>query len=183
MWSPASTLYCGSGGQQTYEKTYLHANVELKGYLPVVLRNWPPVLPMKAFAGIHLGNHEVGDWTDEELAMIDGDAGGVWPRVIVVQSKQVWNVWRPTESPCEVAGAGVRDDRANVYDYLTRVAQHGVMIIIRIAPSPGNFEEAILPGWPDPDIVPTPHVDHAARRDARGSRLLRCQLGEVSRRG
>ncbi len=155
MWSPASTLYCGSGGQQTYEKTYLHANVELKGYLPVVLRNWPPVLPMKAFAGIHLGNHEVGDWTDEELAMIDGDAGGVWPRVIVVQSKQVWNVWRPTESPCEVAGAGVRDDRANVYDYLTRAAQHGVTIIIRIAPAPGNFEEAILPGWPDPDIVPT----------------------------
>lgn len=154
-WLPASQLYCYSGGQQTYEKTYLHVNVELKVYLPVVLRGYPPPPPMKAFAGIHLGNHEVGDWTDEELSLIDGDAGGVWPRVIVVQSKQVWNVWRPTESPCEVAGAGVRDDRANVYDYLTRAARKGVTIIIRIAPSPGNFEEAILPGWSDPDIVPT----------------------------
>lgn len=158
-WLPASTLYCYYYGGQTYEKTYLHAEVEFAEYLPLVMRGWPP-RGTKVYAGIHLGNHEIGDWTDDELALIDGDNGGEWPRVIVVQSKQVWNVWRPPDSPCEVAGADVWDDpqgvdRRNVYDYLTRAAQNGVTIIIRVAPSPGNFEEAILPGWPDPVQVPT----------------------------
>jgi hypothetical protein len=157
-WLPASQLYCNSGGQPSYEKTYLHAEIEFTVHLPLVLRNWPPPTP-KVYTGIHLGNHVGGDWTDDELALVDGDAGGAWPRVIVVQSKQVWNVWRPTESPCEVAGADVWNDpqgvdRRNVHDYLTRAAQNGVTIIIRVAPSPGNFEEAIQPGWPDPDQVP-----------------------------
>ena len=144
-WLAASQLYCYSGGQPTYEKTYLQADVEFAVHLPLVLRNWPPPTP-KVYTGIHLGNHVGGDWTDDELALVDGDAGGAWPRVIVVQSKQVWNVWRPTESPCEVAGADVWNDpqgvdRRNVYDYLTRAAQNGVTVIIRITPSPGNFED------------------------------------------
>jgi len=156
-WLQASQLYCDSGGQPSYEKTYLHAEIEFTVYLPLALRNWPPPTP-KVYSGVHLGNHESGDWTDDELVLIDGDAGGAWPRVIVVQSKQVWNVWRPSESPCQVVGADVWSDpgvdRGNVYDYLTRAAQNGVTIIIRITPSPGNFEEAILPGWPDPVQVP-----------------------------
>ncbi len=143
-WLRASQLYCDSDGQPSYEKTYLHAEVETAVYLPLVLRNWPPPTP-KVYSGIHLGNHEGGDWTDDELALVDGDAGGVWPHVIVVQSKQVWNVWRPPESPCQVMGADVWNDpgtdRRNVYDYLTRAAQNGVTIIIRITPSPGNFED------------------------------------------
>jgi len=118
------------------------AFVPMRTYLPLVMHNYPP--PMKQWTGIHLGNHEEkdnGDWTAEMLQPIDGDNGRSWPCVIVVQSKQIWNAWRPTESPCEVAGAGVREDRANVYDYLTRAANNGVTIIIRIAPSPGNFED------------------------------------------
>lgn len=156
-WLQASQLYCDPGGQPSYEKTYLHAEIEFVVHLPLVLRNWPP--PPKIYTGIHLGNHVGGDWIDDELALVDGDTGGAWPHIIVVQSKQVWNVWRPTESPCEVAGADVWSDptgvdRRNVYDYLTRAAQNGVTIIIRVAPSPGNFQEAILPGWPDPNQVP-----------------------------
>jgi len=157
-WLQTSQLYCYSGGQPSYEKTYLHAEVESAVYLPLVLRDWPPPTP-KVYSGIHLGNHEGGDWTDDELALVDGDAGGVWPRVVVVQSKQVWNVWRDeNKPPCEVAGADVwndpqKVDRRNVYDYLTRAAQNGVTIIIRIAPSPGNFEEAKAgtEGWWPPD--------------------------------
>lgn len=157
-WLPASQLYCDSGGQPSYEKTYLHAEIEFTVHLPLVLRNWPPPTP-KVYSGIHLGNHVGGDWTDDELALVDGDAGGAWPRVIVVQSKQVWNVWRDENTPpCEVAGADVWNDptgvdRRNVYDYLTRAAQNGVTIIIRIAPSPGNFEEAQAgtEGWWPPE--------------------------------
>jgi len=184
-WLQASQLYCNSGGQPSYEKTYLQAEVEFAVHLPLVLRNWPPPMP-KVYTGIHLGNHEGGDWTDDELALIDGDAGGAWPRVVVVQSKQVWNVWRPTESPCQVVGADVWNDpqgvdRRNVYDYLTRATQNGVTIIIRIAPSPGNFEEAILPGWPDPVQVPTRTLITQPDITPGGGGLLWRQLGEVPR--
>ncbi len=115
-------------------------------YLPLVIKNHPLPPSMKQWTGMHLGNHEGGDWTLEMLQSIDGDNGGVWPRSVVVQSKQVYNVWRSPEAPCEVAGAGVRGDRDVIHDYLKRAAQAGVWVIIRIAPSPGNFED-----WDDPE--------------------------------
>ncbi len=114
-------------------------------YLPLMVGNYPLPPSMKQWTGMHLGNHEGDDWTLEMLQPIDGDNGGVWPRAVVVQSKQVYNVWRAPEAPCEVAGAGVRGDRDIVHGYMKRAAQAGVWVVIRIAPSPGNFED-----WDDP---------------------------------
>ena len=41
-WAPADSLYCYDNGNQTYLKTYLHANTEVitsHVYLPLMLRN------------------------------------------------------------------------------------------------------------------------------------------------
>jgi hypothetical protein len=85
-----------------------------KVYLPAVMK--PPA--MKAFSGMHLGNRESGDWTAAMLDPLDGrKPGGIYPRAIVVQSKQVWQIDRPTnDGRCEVAGARVRDDRTRVHN-------------------------------------------------------------------
>ena len=60
-WAPASELYCYSGGQQTYEKTYFHIAVEYTLYLPLIVRNYPPppLAPRKNTMGIHLGAFQI----------------------------------------------------------------------------------------------------------------------------
>jgi hypothetical protein len=123
-------------------KEYLHApQGAFLSYLPVVMK--PPA--MKAFSGMHLGNRESSGWTSAMLDPLDGrKTGGIYPRAIVVQSKQVWQINRPTNPPCEVAGAIPRNDQPNrlaTYNYLTQAAKDGVIILIRIAPSPGNFDD------------------------------------------
>lgn len=121
------------------------AFVPMRVYLPLVLRNWPP---MKQWTGIHLGNHVnvTGDWPLTMLQPIDGDRGGVWPRAIVIQSKQLYNIWRPTSAPCGVAGADFwLGEGTNIRDYLNRAVRNGVTLIIRITPSAGNFVD-----WDDP---------------------------------
>lgn len=140
-------------------------------YLPLVMRNWPVSIPIKRKLGIHLGNHENDTWTDEMLLSIDGGHEGIWPSVIVVQSKQLWHIDRfpsgqgPSEKPdCSIAGARPIEARNDVHEYLGRAMENGVKVIIRIAPSPGNFVESILPGWPDPTLVPTRTILTLPRR-------------------
>jgi hypothetical protein len=140
-------------------------------YLPLALRNYPPPPPIKSKLGIHLGNHENDTWTNEMLLSIDGDKGGVWPRVIVVQSKQLWHIDRfpsgqsPAGEPdCSIAGARPIETRSNVHEYLGRTMEDGVKVIIRITPSPGNFMESILSGYPDPTLVPTRTILTLPRR-------------------
>ncbi len=141
--APASDLSCDLGSQKAYLHTELGPPIV---YLPIVVRNWSPP-PMKRWTGMHLGNRETegADWLPAMLAEIDGDNGGIWPRAVVVQSKQIYNVWRPPDPPCEVAGAGVWSYRESTYNYLKRASLAGVKVIIRVAPSPGNFED-----WDDP---------------------------------
>ncbi len=135
-WVPASTLYCYYNSQQTFEKTYLHADVEFLVYLPVVLRNYPR--PPKQHTGVHLGNR-VNDWTEDMLRPIDGDKGGSWPKAVVVLSNQVWQLERDATAPCDIINVYERSDRPVVYSYLKRAARSGVDIIFRVYPSPGNF--------------------------------------------
>lgn len=168
-WLSADQLYCFTAGQPTYEKTYLHVAVEYETHLPLVLRNEPlPTLtptatppptaipqPRKNYAGVHLGNHLSGDWPAAMLQPIDGSAGGVWPRAVVVQSAQLYNIWRVQEPPCnQLAGTDFwLSADSNIRQYLKKATNNGVTVIIRIAPSPGNFEEAKFGenGWWPPE--------------------------------
>lgn len=135
----------------TYESSFTKigfdaiAFVPNKVYLPFILKPAPPP-PVKEITGIHLGRRDApgqaGDWTTTMLQPIDGQRGGVYPRAIVVLSSQVWQINRPTDDGhCNVAGALPRSDRPIVYDYLTRAAQNGATILVRIYPSPGNFQD------------------------------------------
>jgi hypothetical protein len=141
QWGSAGPLQCNGNSS----KEYLHApQGGFYSYLPLIMK--PPPPPMKDFTGIHLGRRDdpglAGDWTTDMLQPIDGQNGGTFPRVIVVLSSQVWHIDRPTNNGrCEVAGATPRDDRPVVWDYLTRAAQNGATILIRIYPSPGNFQD------------------------------------------
>lgn len=114
-------------------------------YLPLVVRNYPPPHLIKSRTGIHLGSHpkpEDDDWPESVLIKINGDpeVGGIWPRSIVVLSEQLYYLDRPTDDgQCLIAQARVRSER--LYAYLTEAQRQGVKIIIRISPSPGNFQD------------------------------------------
>jgi hypothetical protein len=143
-WSPASQLYCYSGGQQTYEKTYLHIAVEYTVDLPLISRNYPLPHLIKSRTGIHLGSRQDA-WPANALTQINGDpeVGGIWPRAIVVLSDQLYVLDRHPQGQddglCRIAQARVRLEE--LFTYLTEAQQHGVKIIIRVTPSPGNFQD------------------------------------------
>jgi hypothetical protein len=102
---------------------------------------------------MHLGNRNSGDWTTDMLAPFDPAQGGIWPRIVVAQSNQVFNISRSDPPTCTISGVSVKN--WNLYNYLQNAAQKGgAWVVFRIAPSPGNFEESILNGWPDPAQVP-----------------------------
>ena len=105
----------------------------------------------KGFVGVHLGNkiYTAPDWSTTELQQIDPSLGGVWPSIIVVMSNQIYNIERYPENDsdatrrCHVKEAKVRLPVANAY--LKRAAQAGAKIVIRLYPSPGNFEDWNIP--------------------------------------
>lgn len=124
-------------------------------YLPVVLKNHPT--PNKQWTGMHMGNRigDNSDWTSEMLAPFDPSHShtGIWPKLVVAQSSQVFNVERDSDD-CHITGISIKNQ--NLYDYLSRAAREGdAWIVIRIEPSPGNFAESADPDWtPDPDNRP-----------------------------
>ena len=163
LWAPADILSCDPGSGSSSEKTYWHVDVEYALYLPLIVRNYPPppVSPRKTTMGIHLGNHlgqphYEADWPAAMLQPLDGDAGGVWPRAVVIQSNQVYNIWRlQDQPPCnELAGTDFwLGEDSLIRQYLKRATNNGVIVIIRLTPSPGNFEEAKFgyDGWWPPE--------------------------------
>ena len=146
-WGSAGPLYCNGNDN----KEYLHAPYGgWSVFLPAVLRNWPPP-PPKQWSGMHLGNRTSGDWSSDMLAPLDGAQGGIWPKVAVVLSNQVFNFNR--DANCRIIGVSVKN--WTLFNYLRRAAQEGgTRVIFRIYPSPGNFEESIDPNWPDPRTRP-----------------------------
>lgn len=119
-----------------------------RAYLPLVMRNYCG--DQKCWSGIHLGNR-TSDWNTTFLHRIDPALGGKWPRAVVVLSNQVYQIHRYPNTdpnyPCRIYGASPRPDRSVIFDYLKRAAQAGVRVIIRIYPSPGNFEDWDDPSW------------------------------------
>jgi len=146
-WGSAGPLYCNGN----YSKEYLHAPYGgWLNYLPVVLRNWPPP-PPKQWSGMHLGNRTSGDWSSDMLAPLDGTQGGIWPKVAVALTNQVFNISR--DANCRINGVSVKNP--TLFGYLRRAVQEGgTQVIFRVYPSPGNFEESIDPNWPDPRTRP-----------------------------
>jgi len=115
------------------------AFVPLRVYLPLVIKNHPPPPPLKQRTGIHLGSRQDA-WPSSTLQRIDGRLpGGVWPRAVVVQSDQLYTIDRHTTGQCSIAQARVRLD--GLYAYLTEAQRNGVIVIVRITPSPGNFDD------------------------------------------
>ena len=133
------------------------AFVPQKTYLPLVMRNWPSVTPApKQWSGMHVGNRLYGDWSSAMLAPFSPGTGGAWPQVVVAQSDQVFTINReqpPPTGTCQINGVSVKN--WTLYNYLEKAAQAGARVVIRIHPSPGNFQESILPGWDKAETRPT----------------------------
>jgi hypothetical protein len=95
--------------------------------------------------GIHFGNHVYSEpWTEDLLKRIDLTQGGTWPDTVVVLSRNVYDVPRNTSGDCRITGATGKYPlltATTVFTgYLQRASAAGVKIIIRIWPSPGNFD-------------------------------------------
>jgi len=91
--------------------------------------------------GIHLGSSE---WQSAWLDEIRGDQGGCWPEVVVILSGDVYNVDRTvTGDACRVDVGDVSAKSQLIIQYLQSLP-NGVPIIIRIYPSPGNFNASHL---------------------------------------
>ena len=120
-------------------------------FLPIIrqalLAPTPP--PIKAKSGIHLGNRFSSDWRIELFAHITGTTG-TWPSAVVIQSDQVYNLYRYSTDECRIVAAGLKltgeGEPYNVYKYLTAAAKAGTQVVIRITPSPGNFVDYADPG-------------------------------------
>lgn len=96
--------------------------------------------PVKLWSGIHLGNRPAADWNSTLLARVDGDRGGIWPKAVVFLSSQLYNISRDANCRIKTSASDVTTGRPVLLDYLQRASQNGVHIIIRIHPSPGNFD-------------------------------------------
>ncbi len=115
-----------------------------------------PTPAMKLWTGVHLGNKSrngLSSWNETELQRIDPDhptygQGAIWPSMIVVLSNQVYNIVRANDDLCTIQRAEIRLPR--MFDYLRRATQAGSKVVIRIYPSPGNFEDWAITDPADP---------------------------------
>jgi len=94
-------------------------------YLPLIQDGTDQI---KAKSGIHLGNRFSSDWRIELFAHITGTTG-TWPSAVVIQSDQVYNLYRYSTDECRIAAAGLKltgeGEPYNVYKYLTAAAKAG----------------------------------------------------------
>lgn len=175
LWSPASVLSCSAGA----EKTYLHTDIEYKVNMPIIIREPTPTPtltptptatpPMKQWSGMHMGNR-YADWSSDMLAPFSPPVG-MWPRIVVVQSNQVFTITRYEKPNCRINGVIVKSQ--SLLTYLQQAAQVGTRVIIRISPSPGNFEESTNSLWPDKKTRPAGRT-LITEADVRPENWLQC---------
>lgn len=102
----------------------------------------PMATPTGALSGMHLGNHVASeDWGPDLLRRIDPRQGGILPQVLVVLSSQVYDRPRDLANECRLLNAYIPASRSGIRGYLQYASEHGVRIIIRIMPSPGNMND------------------------------------------
>ena len=106
-------------------------------FLPLIAK---PSKPPKYKSGIHLGNRNSSDWRAELFTLITGTVAGTWPSAVVIQSDQVYRLYRYSTGQCRIVAAGVKltgeGKPYNVYTYLAAAAKAGTIVVIRITPSP-----------------------------------------------
>lgn len=132
----------------TSHKSDINSNVKASSsnevYLPIIMKP-----PKNRWSGIHLGNRNGGLWEPGMLDAIDPrDGDGTWPAVVVALSQQIYVVNR-SGSQCIINSVTANPNAVNsgVLDYLKAATDHGVKVIIRLFPSPGNFTDYDDPTW------------------------------------
>jgi len=122
-----------------------------------------------------LGNRD-RDWPDAVLAPLDPEAGGKVPAIVVIRSDQLFNITRV--HPDHGGDCSIKDVSAisvkspTVYTYLKRISTQ-TKVVIRIEPSPGNFEESItISDWWNPEARPAPRSLHTESGYHPGGWLL-----------
>ncbi|MFN8488719.1 MAG: hypothetical protein U0350_14050 [Caldilineaceae bacterium] len=114
-------------------------------YLPLIAGG-AGTIRIKTHSGIHMGNRGIGtDWPVAAFQLITGTAQGIFPAATVVQSSQLFDFHRSTNTPCRIDQ--VKQVRTPaLYNYLTQAIQQGTQVVIRVTPSPGNFVDYASPG-------------------------------------
>jgi hypothetical protein len=111
--------------------------------LPLVQKNYQFI---KSKSGIHLGSGVQGNWSVlMQTRLTGGNASqGVYPAVIVILSSDLFNYVRGGPA-CRISGINASNPVKNqaLYNYLTDAARKGTKIVIRIFPSPGNFQNVL----------------------------------------
>lgn len=123
-------------------------------FLPLILNRYP--VPPKNWSGMHLGNRYNTGWTNAMLAPFDPTVSGksaAWPQIVVALSNQVFNIGR--DSNCHITSSTISVRNSTIYNYLKRASLGGTTaVMIRVYPSPGNFEQSIQPGWENESTRP-----------------------------
>lgn len=135
----------------------LRVNINQQVFLPVLTNASSVSQPTKQWTGMHLGNRNFADWTLDMLAPFDPTLSqtGVWPRVVVVQSRQVFSVFRYPSNNCKINSGQLFITNVNIYNYLRRASMSGnTAVVFRITPSPGNFVESTNDAWLNPETRP-----------------------------
>ncbi|MEZ4708487.1 MAG: hypothetical protein R3A44_14865 [Caldilineaceae bacterium] len=119
-------------------------------YLPLIQRGvGQPTPTIKSRSGIHLGNRFDSDWRIELFEHITGTTG-TWPAAVVVRSDQIFTLKRETTGICRITEAILKltgeGEPYNAFKYLDAAIKAGTKVVIRIAPSPGNFVDYQAPG-------------------------------------
>jgi len=134
-----STLYAQTDANGQTAETQYHYH----SHLPITVHLLQPG-PSKV--GIHMGNRN-SDWPDEVLAAIDPEQDGKTPEIVTIISEQLFEINRihpDNGGDCSIELANISVKNQNVYDYLKMInTMHDTKVVIRIRPSPGNFEESI----------------------------------------
>lgn len=111
-----------------------------KVYLPLMQKNYQFI---KAKSGIHLGSGVQANWSTLMQTRLTGGnpAQGIYPAVLVVLSNNLYTYTRGGSACAISAVSGVTNQ--TLYDYIKSAAQRGTKVIVRIYPSPGNFQNAL----------------------------------------
>ncbi len=122
-------------------------------YLPLIHRG-PDTAPtptpsptppaIKQRSGIHLGNRGSSDWRIELFEHITSTPG-TWPAATVIRSDQLFTLKRETTGLCRITEAVLKvtgeGEPYNAFNYLDAAIKAGTKVVVRVAPSPGNFED------------------------------------------
>ncbi len=125
--------------------------------------------------GIHLGNQPNLDWTPKLFEQIDArQPGGRDPEVVVVLSDQVYQLQLLDPPDCGIIGVRPNPTRPKIAEYLRHLADSQKKVLIRINPSPGNFDDSS--GRHRLQVDEIPGRDRCDRRQSRSASDIAAEI-------